>query len=583
VDALTSNFMPTSLNFMNETVRRRFRVGAIILAVTAFVVVANSMAIIWMFNEGHKETENTAVALRNHVEGDMMHDAINSSVLRARLAAATGDARAAEEAAADLKRYAAWFERLIAENKKLGLPPQIQKTLAKLDGPLKAYVAEANAVQLAHQNGSQAAQRLTASFDKQFEEMEEAMLAVSNELEAELRASRSNNERRAFVAWAVMAGIAIIFLAVIAFAYRVIVRDVIAPLESQTSSLFALSRGETDVEVVGEDRRDELGRLAQGIVAFRNATSVIREAGEARKKAEDVAHEASGVAEMETAKREQMQALAVSMEQRVLGVVDQLAEQVRDQLKLAESIAESADRTRSEIMVASGTGSQIVDSMNQVATATAQLAMSSTNIGEVVHETIKRTLSAADRSAEAASKADALIDSINQIRSFSQLISDVARQTNQLALNARIEASRAGEAGESFAVVATEIKALANNAAVASATIVGKLSSIEEIAGAVMDSIADVNESVAALRDASTIVAESIEEQNLATGSIDQSIQEVATGTRDLGNMVNSVESLANSGLADSDKLKAQAALLDHLAVGLRVDVTKVIGEVRSS
>lgn len=583
MDALTSNFMPTSLNFMNETVRRRFRVGAIILAVTAFVVVANSMAIIWMFNEGHKETENTAVALRNHVEGDMMHDAINSSVLRARLAAATGDARAAEEAAADLKRYAAWFERLIAENKKLGLPPQIQKTLAKLDGPLKAYVAEANAVQLAHQNGSQAAQRLTASFDKQFEEMEEAMLAVSNELEAELRASRSNNERRAFVAWAVMAGIAIIFLAVIAFAYRVIVRDVIAPLESQTSSLFALSRGETDVEVVGEDRRDELGRLAQGIVAFRNATSVIREAGEARKKAEDVAHEASGVAEMETAKREQMQALAVSMEQRVLGVVDQLAEQVRDQLKLAESIAESADRTRSEIMVASGTGSQIVDSMNQVATATAQLAMSSTNIGEVVHETIKRTLSAADRSAEAASKADALIDSINQIRSFSQLISDVARQTNQLALNARIEASRAGEAGESFAVVATEIKALANNAAVASATIVGKLSSIEEIAGAVMDSIADVNESVAALRDASTIVAESIEEQNLATGSIDQSIQEVATGTRDLGNMVNSVESLANSGLADSDKLKAQAALLDHLAVGLRVDVTKVIGEVRSS
>ena len=172
---------------------------------------------------------------------------------------------------------------------------------------------------------------------------------------------------------------------------------------------------------------------------------------------------------------------------------------------------------------------------------------------------------------------------IVKIRDFSRLISDISRQTNQLALNARIEASRAGEAGASFAVVANEIKSLAENAAQSSDLVEEQLTSIRDIAESVTNSVIDLNRSVGYLREASTIVAEAIEEQNLATGSIDSSIQEVAIGTRDLHQIVNSVEEVSATGITDSDALKRQAELLGQIANGLKNDVIAIIGEVRAA
>ncbi|GAA3396846.1 methyl-accepting chemotaxis protein [Cryptosporangium minutisporangium] len=78
---------------------------------------------------------------------------------------------------------------------------------------------------------------------------------------------------------------------------------------------------------------------------------------------------------------------------------------------------------------------------------------------------------AGDAVRESAVAMRALVEASADIEAFVTLLSGVAEQTKLLALNASVEAARAGEAGRGFAIVATEVKELANRTAEGSASI----------------------------------------------------------------------------------------------------------------
>jgi methyl-accepting chemotaxis protein len=565
------------------SIRSRFRFGTIAMLITALLVTFGSLGMIAVIQTAHHETEVTAIALRNHVESDMMHDAIRSSVLNAELAAINQDEAARGEARADLKRYGEWFERLVQENKKLNLPDTAKAYLGQVDEPLGSYIAKAREYQASLDAASPDIRQKKQAFDREFVQLEGAMLQVSDALESVMSDARKRNETLILWTNIGLALLTVLLLAVIGWYYRSILRQVVVPLEEQTSNLLALSGGDHDIVISGQDRADEIGKLATGISDFRDAVRDAVRANAARQAAETKASDAEDKAVAESAKADRMRQLSESIESRVLAVVEQVANQVAGLLKLSSNIETSADRTKSEIMLASTTGTQIVENMNQVAAASGQLNTSTASIGDVVRNSIDGTVAAAQRGAKAADNSAQLLEGMDQIRDFSTLIGNIARQTNQLALNARIEASRAGEAGTSFAVVAMEIKDLSGKAAEAAAIIGENILSVRTLSEAVTDSIRDFNNSIKALRDASTAIGEAIDEQYLATQNIDTNIREVATGTQGLGAMVGSVRAIAEANVRDAEQLRSTASSLQSLATDLRTDVVVVIEEVRSA
>ena len=164
---------------------------------------------------------------------------------------------------------------------------------------------------------------------------------------------------------------------------------------------------------------------------------------------------------------------------------------------------------------------------NDVASSVSQMVASINEIAESVSRTANLAKDAESIAESTGKNVESLDENSRQIGEVVSVIQELADQTNLLALNATIEAARAGESGRSFAVVASEVKELANATASATQNIEQSVLKIQSCISEVVSSTNKITESIGEVSVNTTTVAAAVDEQSATMASLGQTADQL--------------------------------------------------------
>ncbi len=255
-----------------------------------------------------------------------------------------------------------------------------------------------------------------------------------------------------------------------------------------------------------------------------------------------------------------MIASVVSNAEQVAGAADEL-------LRASEAVADRASQQSDAASSMAASVEQMAVSIDQVkenATEARGISQVAGTLSEDGAAVIHNAANEMRRISEAVQSSSQIVEELgrqsNQITSIVNTIKEIADQTNLLALNAAIEAARAGEQGRGFAVVADEVRKLAERTSLSTTEIAGMVSKIQTGTRSAVDSMqAGVEQ-----------VSSGVELANRAGDSINQ-IRDGATRVTDVVNDIS--ESIAEQSMAGNEiarKLETIAQMSEESAVAVR-------------
>ena len=572
------------------TLRRRVWLVSSLLGLAVLVMLFVGSVVTMRLATAQTGSRIATEALRNHLEADMMHDALRSQVYQAAYAARAGDVAGLRAVQAEYTKHLAWFRKMIAANAALPLPDKVGALLRAVDAPLKIYVDDSSALISVAMAGRELPSADLARFGDDFALLEDALKRTSDAIEQTVIEDGDQVASLTSIWRWMLAASALLFLGLAGWIMWTLQRNVVDPLGRLTSALGRLSNGDLDVEVADRDRGDEIGTLAKGLEAFKSA---VREARDAEQRSRDDRNrseeairrsdDAVRLAEAQADRRAELEQMATALEERVLATAQLIGESCRMQQQAADTMSERALTTREDAAIATAATDRSAGTAHVVVTATRQL---STAINEVSNRMIAASATTrliSERAADGRDNVLLLDQAAARIGDFSTLIANVARKTNMLAINATIEAARAGDGGRGFSVVASEVKSLAAQIGLATQQISEQIGDVRRTAGAVSCSISDMRSAVRVLDDSAASIVTAIDQQSEAIGEIDRTVHLSVEGIDGLRRIMDGVEQQVETTREISEDIATTARTLEQQGTSLIREVSDFIDRVRAA
>ena len=458
----------------------------------------------------NSEKEIISEALQNHVDGDMMHDAIRADVFNGNLNARKHNADGIKESVDNMREHANRFRKDVDDNSKLPLSAEIMLQLKQIRPSLESYIEGGETIMNLFAQDSALGEAKLPDFEKVFGVLEGTQAALTEKIESALAAKNAEIKVLAENIANIQLAVLLIFtLGILIYALwlvRNIMREIGGEPSDAASVVRRIASGDLSVNVATRHNDDSS-------LLFNIKTMSERLA--------DIISEVRSSANALTASSEEVNSTAQSLAQ---GASEQAASVEETSASMEQMSASIAQNNQN---------ASVTDGMAQKAARDAATG------GQAVAGTV---------------------DAMQKIAERIGVIDDIAYQTNLLALNAAIEAGRAGEHGRGFAVVASEVRKLAERSQVAAQEI-GTLARATVVRAEEAGQL--LQEMVPAIRKTADLV------QEISAASSEQ-----ASGVGQINTAITQVSQTMQHNAAASEELSATAEEMNGQALRLQEAMT---------
>jgi methyl-accepting chemotaxis protein len=236
----------------------------------------------------------------------------------------------------------------------------------------------------------------------------------------------------------------------------------------------------------------------------------------------------------------------------------------------AERMSSTANDTSEQATAVTATSQEVSGHVHSAASAAEELTASIREISSNAAEATQIASEAVTVASEANDTVSKLSVSSAEIGEVTKVISAIARQTNLLALNASIEAARSGEAGQGFAVVAEEVKNLAEETAAATVGINEKIALIQQNTKSAGQAISRISEIITTIDQLQNAIALAVTEQSTTTDEIARTVAGAADGTVGITETITGVARSARATTGGANETEQAAEQLARTAADLQ-------------